>query len=580
MVNEIFAYNVLIILGMMLPFFASYAFFRLIPCSRFVSMVLATGFILAPYHQLSELSWYGQSQLVGIPLAAMAALKFQREWTQKNLVYMALSIVISFLTNAYVGLMSAVLVLCGLIVGTIVHRKMVLSRLNELTWRICVAVLILFTGASAMLFFLSSLVKKDINRSSTELEIYGLRLSELFHPTPYSAFGDSRLGLKGVTDLHGSNLIEVSQYVGISVIVLSIGGVIVSLLKKKSMEILSFASLLVIVSFWFGASQGLKFGPIKIITPAGLINQVTPFWRVYSRFGLLVFFGLLILAGLFLQHCTELIKHRWLRFAMLISVLFILVIDLLIVVPGASMQISVPSYVQFLSKQGAGVLMEYPLAGGNDTLRYQRRLDQRNLGLPSVNGDYETDSRLIRLGLDDPRALKAIEGLSALNVRWVVIQDWVYQSAQLELPQIVSKQMVLRSEREGVRIFELLPPKAAAIAWIEEGGFAEEVVSERMGQWVGSKSKIVVAQNQSGCLAVTLNVTRYGGISKINLKSGKKSLQIQQDGITQFVIGPFNKMAEIAITSPDGEIPAPGPDPRKLTAWIDSDISTNSVACN
>jgi hypothetical protein len=223
--------------------------------------------------------------------------------------------------------------------------------------------------------------------------------------------------------------------------------------------------------------------------------------------------------------------------------------------------------------------MEYPLAGGNDTLRYQRLLDQRTLGLPSANGDYETDSRLIRLGLDDPRALKAIEGLSALNVRWVVIQDWVYQSAQLDLPQIESKQMVLRSEEEGVRIFELLPSKVAGIAWIEEGGFPQEVINERTGHWIGANSKIVVAQNKSGCLAVTMNITRYEGINQINLESGRESLQIQQDGITRFIIGPFNKMEEIAITSPDGEVPVPGPDPRKLTAWIDSDISVNAVAC-
>ena len=578
--NEIFAYNVLITLGMLLPVFASYTFFRLIPFSRFISMALAVGFILAPYHQLSELSWYGQSQLAGVPLAAIAALRFQREPSQRHLIYVALSVVIGFLTNAYVGLMAAVLILCGLIVGVVAHRRLMLRRLMELTWKTWIAVSILFTVTTATLFILSSLVKKDISRSSAELDVYGLRLSELFHPTPYSAFGDSRLGLRGVTNLHGSNLIEVSQYVGLSVLILSIGGVIVSVLKKKSMQIQCFASLLVVVSFWFGASQGLKFGPVKIITPANLINQVTPFWRVYSRFGLLVFFGLLILAGVFLQYCSELIKRPWLRSAMLISVLFILVIDLLIAGPGATMKFSSPSYIQFLSKQGAGVVMEYPLAGGNDTLRYQRRLDQRNLGLPSVNGGYETDSRLIRLGLDDPRGLKAIEGLSALNVRWVVIQDWVYQSAQLELPQIESKQMVLRSEGEGVRIFELLPSKVASVAWIEEGGFAEEVVNERTGQWVGAKSKIVAVQNQSGCLEVTLNITRYGGVSKINLKSGQKSLQIQQDGITQLVIGPFNKMAEIAITSPDGEIPVPGPDPRKLTAWIDSDISTNPVACD
>ena len=580
LVNEIFAYNVLIVLGMLLPMFASYVFFRLVPYSRSVSMILAVGFILAPYHQLSELSWYGQSQLVGIPLAAITALRFQRYPSQRNIIWTILSVVIGFLTNAYVGLMATVIVLCGLIIGFIVHRKHLMWKLIELTWKTWIAMLALFTTTTAILIKLASLVKKDIGRSSMELKVYGLRLSELYHPTPYSAFGDSRLGLKGITNLHGSNLIEVSQYVGLSVLILSIGGLIVSVLKKKLMQLQCFSSLLIVAAFWFGASQGLKFGPIRFIAPATVINQLAPFWRVYSRFGVLLFFGLLISAGVFLQYCGELFKRRWLRSAMLIFVLFIMVADLLIAVPGSSIKFPVPEYVKFLSSQGAGVVMEYPLAGGNDTLRYQRRFDLRTVGLPSVNGDYETDSRLVRLGLEDPRNAKSIEGLLALNVRWIVIQDWVYQSMQVDIPQIESKQMFLRHEGIGVRIYELLPFKVSAIAWIEQGGFPQEMINERIGQWVGANSKIVVAQNQSGCVVVTINITRYTGISQIGLKSGETSLQIHKDGLTQFIIGPFNEVAEVDITSPNGEISVPGSDPRELTAWIDSIISANPVACN
>jgi hypothetical protein len=579
LVNEIFAYNVLIVLGMLLPVIASYAFFRLVPYSRSISMVLATGFILAPFHQLSELSWYGQSQLVGIPLAAITALKFQRYPSQRNLIYNVLAVVVGFLTNAYVGLFAAVVVSCGLVVGTIVHWKQLLKRLTELTWKTWFAILALAATTTAILFILSSLVKKDISRSSTEIKVYGLRTPELFHPTPYSAFGDSRLGLKAVTDLHGSNWIEVSQYVGLSVLVLAICGLIVSVSKKKSMELQSFSGLLMVVAFWFGASQGLKFGPLKVIAPATVINQLAPFWRVYSRFGLLIFFGLLISAGVFLQYCSELIQRRWLRYLMSIGVSFVLFIDLLVIVPGASMKFSVPGYVKFLSRQVTGVVMEYPLAGGNDTLRYQRRFDQRNLELPSVNGDIETDSRLVRIGMTDPRDAKTIEGLLALNVRWVVIQDWVYQSLQLDIIQFESRHLVLRFEGEGVRVFELLSFKAAATAWIEDGGFAQEVINDRMGQWVGAKSKLVVVQNRSGCVAINLNITRYTGINEIYLNSGKKRLQVQQDGIIKFIIGPFNEMAEVEITSPNGEIPVPGPDPRSITAWIDSDISVNAIAC-
>jgi hypothetical protein len=249
-------------------------------------------------------------------------------------------------------------------------------------------------------------------------------------------------------------------------------------------------------------------------------------------------------------------------------------------VPDASIKFSVPEYVKFLSRQGTGVVMEYPLAGGNDLLRYQRRFDQRTLQLPSVNGDIETDSRLIRIGLTDPRDVKTIEGLLALNVRWVVIQDLAYQSQQLDIIQFESKHLVLRFEGEGVRVFELLPFRVAATAWIEEGGFAQEMINDRMGQWVGANSKLVVAQNQYGCVAINLNITRYTGISQIYLKSEEKRLRIQQDGLTQFIIGPFNKVAEVEISSPNGEISVPGPDPRKITAWIDSNISVSPIACS
>jgi len=579
-VGEVAAYNILILMGIVLPGAVTFRFFRVIKLGVPVSLLAATLFVLMPYHQLSLLQWYGQSQLLGIPLTAIALVRCFEIVNLKTSFHLAMAVLVSFLTNAYIGLMAVVLATTGLAIIAVGHVRWTNLKSKRLSWSPVVKFLITAGSLGSALYVLARSVRTEIARTADELIIYGLRLHELWRPTPFSRFRWNSSILSVSQSLHGSNLVETSQYLGLSTLLLMVSGLVITIVYRNWTRLHSFAVLLMTVSVFFGMSQGIHVGGIRVPSLANLLNNIAPFWRVYSRFSILIMFGCLIIVAHFLEALCQLRRSKYLKCAVVGILTVVVVSDLLIRVPGSGLRITSPGYVNALKSLGDGVTIEYPLAGSDDVLRYQRRFEMRTLGIGSLNGDYSTDARLYETGLSDPTVEGVSFALQALSVRWVIIQDSEYQKRGLKPPEIEPPEFQLRYIDSGVRVYEIVGDKYAGLAWLDSGGWGQEINSSSLGEWIGKSAEIVVSSNQDGCANLTLNVTPYSSATRLTITAGDTRFTISKFGEINVALPRFESVTSVKITSDSEPIQIPGPDPRSVSAWINSEMRVVSSPCS
>lgn len=577
--NEIIAYNILILCGFVITAIASYVFFRSALATRVAAAAMSTAFTVLPYHQLSLLQWYGQGQLAGIPLTAYFCLKMHRNPHLKTLLAVMGSTLASFLMNAYVGLLSVVMALGGIVITSVAYRSRLRAALRVISARgLTLGMVVLFT-VPTVLVLLSQEVRKSVNRPVDELRVYGLRPRELVQPTAFSTNSLFKSVVPPMHNLHGSNLVEVSQYIGISVVVLAVVSGLLIIKRRRTTWCTKFGLATVGLGLLFGITKGVSLGPVHIPSPAEAISHFVPFWRVYSRFGLLVGFGCLMLVGELLDLIFRARVRRCAFQFLGVSLCLMIFADLWIASPGVLLPMSEPSYVQFLAKESRGVMMEYPLAAANDLLRYQRRFSQRKLKNPSVNGDYETDFRIIRLGADNPELPQSRSTLQALGVQWVIVQDAEYVSSGVPVPKLDATFGTLRFNADGVRVFEIPRQTATGVAWVDEGGFPVESNGASTGQWINKTARIVVARKNGGCARLVMSVGLYPGVQELRVRQDGQDAIVSRGGVIDLKLASFTDATQVTVSSIQDPIQIPGPDPRSVSAWINSEMRVVSSPC-
>lgn len=579
LVNEILAYNILVLAGIVGPGCMAFVLFRNMVKSRLVSLFASLFFVLLPYHQLSLLQWYGQSQLLGMPLTALLCLRVLQQPNVRNSWMLAAGVGISFLMNPYVGLMAGVLALGVGIVALITYRRALLEMLSRLTKKSFALLLSSLAVLSMLLLIVILRVQETISRPTAELLVYGLRLEHVLRPTAYSLPAIGRQVVPPVKDFHGSNLVEVSQYIGLTLVVLAAADLVRAAFRRRVTFDARVGLVAICGGLLVGVTNWTLLGLDSPWSPAILVSKVAPFWRVYSRFGLLVGLGCLILAGLFLDALVSAIDKRWIGHLIVITISVVVLADLWVSSPGAVIKPYKPAYVDFLSSQQTGPTVEYPLARSNDHLRYERRLRQRSLKVPSLNGDYATDDRLARLGAEDIQVTTAGDVLASLGAKWIVIDDDEYRRVGLTPPIVPSSTGLLRFESENVRIFELMRKSDDGVAWLEEGAFPPESINSISGQWMGDKATVLVARSGKGCAQLSLSLTLYEGIRDVEVRTGTSVKKVTGGGEVIVPLPSFENTTYVHLRSNPKALQIPGEDPRSVSAWVDSDMVVTTVEC-
>ena len=573
--NELFAFNVLIFLGLTLPGFVTYVFFRRRGKTGPIAAFGALSFTLFPFHLIAGAGWTTLAQTWVIPLAMIAVDNFRSSPTWRSFWLVGAATFISIITNGYLGLMTVVTVVTCLAFDlfTASPRRWIASQFRRRQVKISFGLGLGIVGLVVPKAL--EVIRGTVHREAIELTTYGLRVTELVRPGPFRRFFTHMYDNVLLRDGHGSNLAELSQYVGYLTLLLALVGLLFKI-RRREMTELSRNLLLLLILMWFAMSQGVAVLGKSLPVPAELIMKIAPVWRVYSRFGVVIMFVLVILAADGLDATSQLRMPNLLRHSVIGIASVVTIIDLAIVVPGGYSKFVTPEYVKYLSHKSGTVAM-YPLSGYDDFLIYERRFWQRETELPTINGDHATDDFLISQGLQDYRARDAGSRLGALDVRWVVVDRFRLEDGTKWMPMDPALVEVWRDSK--VSIFENRAKTVGALAWLSDGAFSMENVGlENAGNWIGARATISLVGPTNACVELTLHTSPYGIRDPLRIETNENVLT--STGTIKISTRLMGHAGEIDLTSPSGTTNIAGPDTRDVSYFVEIDDVTVTHTCD
>lgn len=213
-------------------------------------------------------------------------------------------------------------------------------------------------------------VRSDI---LTETEVYGTRPIELVLPSYTSALLPASYPAWRATKLHGSNYSESTLYIGYTVIILALAGLIFVAFKKwrrLQLEHLTYDYVMYITVLAFIACFVMSLPPKAFIdghlidTPGIALIKVTSNWRVLSRF-VLAFDPLAILAASLGLYVITRQRSTWLRFtivALCAAALFLEYLPAPLHANGDLYKNAPVAYKDLAADKSVKLVAEYPLA--------------------------------------------------------------------------------------------------------------------------------------------------------------------------------------------------------------------------
>jgi hypothetical protein len=192
---------------------------------------------------------------------------------------------------------------------------------------------------------------------------------------------------------------------------------------------------------------------------------VTTYWRVYSRFGLLVCFALAILAALALTTIGRRGGRAWLLPA---AALLLVAVEFLPGNVGALAANARPAWVRWLAVHPRGIVATYPLPLGPapalDLLREDNWYEQfdRDPRFAIYTGSLtisRSRDQAIRILANDPGDLLAARVLATEGVRYVVVHDDVYRADGNRVPALDPQRYRLLARFGDVAIYAVSAPR-------------------------------------------------------------------------------------------------------------------------
>src|SRR5262249_19388168 len=156
--------------------------------------------------------------------------------------------------------------------------------------------------------------------------------------------------------IHGSNLVESTLYVGVTVILLALIAFWAFLRRRLPAGLGSTVfvlSLIVVAALITSAPPEVRFLGVLIPFPSHFIAKITSTWRVYAGFVIVVMLGVSALAGIGLYALTR-GRARWLQIAILVCASVLVPLDLWTGF-GPINKIEIPRVYQALAKQPFGL---------------------------------------------------------------------------------------------------------------------------------------------------------------------------------------------------------------------------------
>jgi hypothetical protein len=517
------AWTAFLVFGVLATSLSMFALLDWLGCSLTASIFGGYVFGFNPY--IVERVYAGHLGLVQnwvliVVLAALIRLGSRRSIAAAVLTGAAMAI--AFYDSAYQGLLAGLMtiVFCGLEVarrdGRL--RSALLCGASFVAAGIgLIPVLVLYAREKAA-------VDASTGHAAGDLSRFGASLGAYLVPSPRNPLFH---WLRGI---HPGDLTEETLFVGYTTLVLAAAGFV--LLSRRAgwfveserrLRVTAFAAAVAPAAFLMSLPMRYSVGIVSLPGPSMLTFHITSFWRVYSRFGIVVGLAFAIAAAAALTILGRRSGRGW-RLLPFVA-LGLVVVELL---PGNIHTIDAqaePPWIAWLASAPRGIVATYPVpVGGRPGAAALSETDfwyQRFDGDPRF-GPYglerearDVGIRLAAANLAEPVAASV---LATEGVRYVVVHTDVYRHDGHRVPRIDPARFTRLAQFGPVSIYSVHAPKVNIDAALHakaleiaarEGlqplpadyvaGFqAEEPLGLSMGRWLIQDGWLDVDSGRAG----------------------------------------------------------------------------------
>jgi hypothetical protein len=475
LINEVFAFNFILLLGFFLAPLFMYFLVYYLTRDKIASCLAGIIYGFSPYHFAHAAQHLELASIQWLPLYFLTLFKLDEKRNYRNACFFALTFSLVALFHPYYGCFAALFTGLFLLwrIGYGVRRKRD-YRLKDLTVLLVALLLIL----AITLPFFHSVIRDAFFLSKEEIvvrERYVKPFRDLFSSSARSLnyllpFRDNPI-LGGITryflDSHfyGSRPIEHTLYLGWTNIILALVAVRTWRRRRKENSLLGgegertrqekavpFFLLVTIGALLFSYAPWHDFGPWRILFPSYFMYKFLPMFRNYARFGIMVILAISVLAGIGLSFLLKRRSSLTHRTSLVFFVSLFLFIEFIPPLPAPTINATrVPPVYRWLAKKkGDFIIAEYPLVNDQSYL-FNQRLHKKKL-FNGSRGDTTAEKVRKEIGnLTDPRTPGI---LSHLGVKYIILHSQKYLMSE-DVP--IMGQMPDLENISGLQLVESFP---------------------------------------------------------------------------------------------------------------------------
>ena len=509
--GEIPTYNLLIMVGIFSSGYFMYWACSKFGCRWYISLWGGVAFTMFPFHQLAAGGWISQVQLGLIPIALVWCYEFLISPNWKQFGKVIIIVFISAITNAYIFLMVCVIVASTVVYG-LPRLFSALKNASELNKLLAASMSI--WGSICVGLILNNL-DIGVARSNDELSIYGLRLRELFHPTDLASLLPKSVPRITPSMYHGSNVVEVSQFLGFFTIVSAIAGAVCFSRRKDVIRIIPWLLFLCLIAAWVGASQGFTVFGYALPVPAQAISHFAPYWRVYGRFGVVIMAVFVLAACLFWNDVILRVSKPW-RLILVTGMICVSFIELWSPLPGKTTSFVTPSYVKVLRSQSIDAIAMYPVVPDGHLVTYDQVFWQRLHGKLLMNGGPSgSDALDFQMAFSNLSNQHLSEAFGVVGIDSVVVDKNAYRSVTGREPTVTDTGLVSIFDDDQYQVFRVVGSKDYLAIW-PSGVQATEINSDGQSwRWTDNNFKIRYISSRPGCYEIKLSAPWVEGTTNV-----------------------------------------------------------------
>ncbi len=452
LIGAVAAYN----LGMLASFPATalvtYLLGRRLGLTPLASAFAGLAFSFMPYHVEKAMGHLNQAHLEVFPAALLFLTRWWQGGSRRNLAAAGAVAGVTLWTDFYYAYIMAFCVLVFFVVSFLVPAVLgrpLVDRLFSHTAGLGIvgAVVMLFVPLAVFMAhrptsggYQQSLAGNIsiYRRSLFDIQVYSARPWEFVLPWHSNPLVPPPVKTFELNHLHLSNFTEQSVFLGYTVVVLGVFGVVA--VRWAFPALLGGALLLAGIAL--ALPPHMSLAGLHAIGPSDLLYRVVPYFRVYSRFAVLALLGAALLAGFGFMVLEKRLRtaHRgW----MLVAPFLLLAVEfnnqppphVLTLLPG-------PQEYRWLLRQPAGTLVEYPLSAGTPqtqevqthTYLFYQQVHEH----PIFNTDVLTSQAGVMAPALEPYYKAGLAGrLRSLGIKYLLVhRDW-YADDGYQRPRVV-----------------------------------------------------------------------------------------------------------------------------------------------